>query len=672
MSILGDITNKYDLAWLDLELDAVEEYLRTSDGYNPFDDKLQVELENKGLREIFLMYDPNYLWYTVKLLLNIELHPIQAVVLGQMMTHSFPMLIGSRGFSKSFLMAVYSLIRAILFPGSKIVITGAAFRQSKFVFEYVENMFYNSPILQSIYKGTRQSARLPDFWTFHLNESKIFALPTGTGEKIRGMRGNIIICDEFNSISTEVYEIVISQFAAVSSSPIENIKAIAKKLAQQKDGIVEEEHKALSFVQNQSIISGTMKYQFEPMAIYWQKYKAIIESRGERMVELFGELGDSLDWRDFCIIRIPFELIPKGFMDDKIVARARSTMHSEFYAAEYGCVPISDSMGFFKRSLIESCTAKLENTTKDNWPTWCASPFDCKLQGNPNAKYVMGIDPAYNQDNFAIVILEVLEEHSRIVYAWSTSKRTFNKSGPVDEKNYFNFCARKIRDLMKSFNIVGIAIDTQGGGYSILECLHDPDKMQSGELPLWPVIDPDKPQDTDDYAGSHIITLCQFSSADWVSTNNHGMKKDMEDKVLLFPQFNSILLGLASEKDKEELLALGLVRDSLEDCMVEIEELKDELCLIVRTTTVAGRERFDTPSIIVGSNKKEQLRKDRYSALLIANSIARTIQRSPAPISYQVVGAAKGTTNKSEGKMYFGPDWVSNINSKSFRGITRR
>ena len=87
--------NPYDYAWMNLPVDAVKEYLNTRDTFNPFDARLPIELENRGLREILLMYDPHYLFYTVKMLLNIELHIMQAVVIEQFFTHAFPMLVDS-------------------------------------------------------------------------------------------------------------------------------------------------------------------------------------------------------------------------------------------------------------------------------------------------------------------------------------------------------------------------------------------------------------------------------------------------------------------------------------------------------------------------------------------------------------------------------------------------
>jgi len=78
------------------------------------------------------------------------------------------------------------------------------------------------------------------------------------------------------------------------------------------------------------------------------------------------------------------------------------------------------------------------------------------------------------------------------------------------------------------------------------------------------------------------------------------------------------------------------------------------------TQTNAGRDRWDTPEVIVGTGKKSKVRKDRYSALLMANMAARVIQRTPSQEAYKFYGGfATGGHYKDsrEEKMYNGPSW---------------
>ena len=329
---------------------------------------------------------------------------------------------------------------------------------------------------------------------------------------------------------------------------------------------------------------------------------------------------------------------------------------------EFGACFSSDSNGFFKRSLLESCVASPENTI--TFPSGEVK-YHAITKGNPNVKYVYGIDPASEVDNFSITILGLWPDHRRIVYCWTTTRSDHKekiKVGLVKETDFYSYCARKIRDLMKVFPCAEIAMDAQGGGIAVMEALHDKDKIQEGEVALWPTIDENKEKDTDGEPGLHILEVIQFAKADWVVEANHGMRKDFEDKVLLFPYFDSATIGLAISDDKIQ----DRRYDTLEDCVMEIEELKDELSMIIMTQTTTGRDKWDTPEVKIAGGKKDRLRKDRYSALLMANMSARTIQRTPVQAPFEHLGGfATYIKNEDDGPDFVGPAWFT----ENMRGI---
>ena len=362
-------------------------------------------------------------------------------------------------------------------------------------------------------------------------------------------------------------------------------------------------------------------------------------------------------------------------MDDKNVIRAKATVHSGIFSMEYGAVFPEDSEGFFKRSLIEACVGT------SNSPILLPSGsiwFDTMLHGSKTREYVIAVDPASEQDNFSIVVLEMWSDHRRIVYAWSTNRTDFKRrlqAGLAETQDFYGFCARKIRELMIAFPTIAIAMDGQGGGVAIEEALHDPDKMKEGELPIWPIIDPDKEKDTDVKPGLHILHICQFASADWTREANHGLRKDFEDKVTLFPRFDPITIGLSIEEDgirkklfeKSHPDKVYNIYDTLEDCIMEIEELKNELVTIIMTQTgtgVGARDRWDTPEIKLANGKKGKLRKDRYSALVMGNMVARQIVRKDPPIQYAMIGDFAHNWIGSDKKIdssppYMGPEWFT-------------
>lgn len=342
---------------------------------------------------------------------------------------------------------------------------------------------------------------------------------------------------------------------------------------------------------------------------------------------------------------------------------------------EYAACFVKDSEGFFRRSLIESCVVSNNDIIINDKKIL----FDATIKGDPNKDYVYGIDPASERDNFSIVILEVNPDHNKIVYCWTTNRANFKerqKTGLITEHDFYGFCARKIRNLMKTFRPVRIGLDAQGGGVSIEEALHDPNKLESGEQLVWPIIE-DKAKDTDDQPGLHILELVQFARAEWTSQANHGLRKDLEDKVILFPRFDNLTLGLAMEEEGKSIIEddLNPLYDSLSECILEIEELKNELTTIVMTQTSTGpnaRDRWDTPETKLTQGKKGRLRKDRYSSLIIANMIARQLNRTLKPMNFDVIGANARDSTDTKGALYKGPEWfTSEVNQDVYTGIYR-
>lgn len=624
---------------------------------NPLVQKTATEIQRPDLHILSLMRNPEYFGFTAKHLLNIDLLPMQVAILQELYTRPFPMLICSRGFGKSYSLAILALLKMALVPGSKIVIVGAGFRQSRVIFEYMESIWYNAPILRSIATvGMNGPHRDIDRYIFRLNGSWTIAIPLGDGNKVRGLRAHTVIADEFSSIPIDIYETVIGGFGAVTANPDVNVKKAARrrKLIELGRWTQDMEETYSGRTVNQSIIAGTADYDFGHFANYWKRYHTILESNGnkEKLKSQLGEkYDDFIDNKDYSIIRIPYELIPEGFMDDKNIARAKSTIHSYIYLKEYSACFIKDSQGFFKRSLIESCVAR------DTKPIKLASGnevyFNATLHGNAKLKYVFGIDPAAEDDNFSIVILEMRGDHNRLVHCWTTNKENFNKrlkAGLVSENDYYNFCTRKIRDLMKVFPCARIGMDAQGGGIAIEGALADISKLRHNEQPIYQIIEEGVDKVTDDLAGQHILEMVQFADSTWTSQANHGLRQDMESKILLFPQYDAVTLAIATECDKQTELV-----DSLESCMDEIEELKDELSTIVMTRTgTSGRERWDTPEIKESGSKKGRLRKDRYSALVIANMMAKQVQNEISPMSGDMLFSE---FNKIKPKMYSGPNW---------------
>jgi len=628
---------------------------------------------------IRIMRDPNYFPFTCKLLMGIDIMPFQHVILRELWTRPFPMLIGSRGLGKSFILALYSMLRLVFTQGSKVAVIGASFRQSKVIFEYMEKVWADGAILRDLCgtgkgrAGREQGPRRDvDRCEMIIGDSVGIAIPLGNGEKIRGQRANYIVVDEFASVPEDIYQNVVRGFASVSADPASGVRHQARVQLLKKLGQwTEEDNKAeaRTMRSNQNIISGTAYYSFNHFYKTWKTYKAFIESCGDRkkLEEIFdGPVPEGFDWRDFSIIRIPVDMLPRGFMDEKQISSARATLSKSNYMIEFGASFATDSEGFFKRSLIESCVVgRPDNPIVLNEET---VEFSASLVGD-DVPHVIAVDPASERDHFSVVVLALYSDHRRLVHCWTTNRKSHKerlKRGVVKEQNFYAFCARKLRELMLAFpNVEVLGIDSQGGGVTVEESLHDLEKLKDGEMPLWREIDsdPKKYKDSDGKPGLHIIRMINFADARWIVDANHGLRKDLEDKVLLLPAFDTAALGLAYEEDKaagrivlEDGEEISLY-DTLEDAVVDIEELKDELASIVHTATAGGRDRWDVPGAKLPGSKAGKQRKDRYSALLMANAIARDIQRTEAPQEYHPVGGFAADIKDADGDLYIGPSW---------------
>ncbi len=648
-------------AWLNLNV-------KNSDLWNPLGEYPEGFADNPHMWITWLMTRPDYFSFICKEILGVELFPTQGMILQDLWNHRFPMLIGSRGMAKSSTLAIYALLRMLLMPGRKLIITGAAFRQSKVIFEYMENIWNNSPILRSACGGgeTQGPRHDTDMWTFRIGESVTRAIPLGQGDKIRGQRAHDIIADEFASIIREIFETTIIGFAAVSSSPLNALKAAAtERLAKALKIKYEKPKKDDLEKDNQIIISGTAYYDFNHFAEYHKKWHSFISSQGslENLQQIFKseKVPDKFNWKDYSILRIPHELVPRGFLDEAQLARAEASVHSSIFDMEYGACFSKDSAGFYRRSTIERAIASPANNIIIKECGDKPVVYGPAIYGDKKKKYVFAVDPASEVDNFAITVLELYENHRRLVYCWTTDKKDYKERVKVNlakDGDFYGFCVRKVRNLMKVFNCEAIAIDAQGGGNEIITRLADENLMEAGDYKLLPIIDYDNPADTDGLHGLHIIHKIEFAKSDWVSSANHALKNDIENKICLFPHIDPIEVALAMQEKENS----GQLYDTLEDCIFEIEELKNELCTIVMTQTPSGRDKWDTPEQKLVGSKKGRMRKDRYSSVLMANAVGRALSSVTVKPPYEL--HAEWTSENgimTDGPLYMGPQNVVDV-----------
>lgn len=587
-----------------------------------------------------MVLDPKYAYFTCKYIFGINLMPFQGFFINQIYNHARPLVIASRGFGKTFSLGLYAVYRAFLKQGSKIILVGSGFRQSKMIMEACEKVWHAADPLRDILGRTGLNGEengvkyAMDKITMTIGQSEIIALPIGVGgQKIRGFRSNCTIADEFDAHTLDIFERVVRGFGVVSEDPAEKVRIKMAINAARKIGISPSEM-GISLEQdfNQEIIAGTCSYADSNLGIYYKKHKAIIEANGDiqklkdLMPEDFENFKD-VDPKHYCVFRVPFSMLPEGYMSKIDIDSARATSSSEIFNSEFGCVFLDDSSGFFKKSLIDGCTTnELINGIQ----------FYPALKGKPGAEYIIGVDPASESDNFAVIVLEVYKKHKRIVACFTMNRAKFNKEqadSQTSEKRFYSYAAKRLRKIMDAFgNVIQIGIDSEGGGRTLR------DEMMTLESPVYEVVELGNLKHTDSMSGPHIIRMINPQDYQWISSANHDMKRDMENRTLLFPKYDPYMIMAEEEASGKKagferykntnLLEGGVVEDTIEYIYDEIEVLKKELTSIVRTETASGKERWGLPTKKGEAPQNKNFKKDRYSALMLANGVANETVKS--------------------------------------------
>lgn len=151
----------------------------------------------------------------VKDYFGINLKIFQQILIFAMMHNHYFMYLSSRGQGKTFLTAIYVCTRAILFPGSKIVIAAGIKAQSREVIEKIKEIRDDSPNLQREIFDLNDGVANPRV-DFH-NGSWIQTVAANDGG--RGKRANVLVVDEFRMVDFNVISAVLRKFLTAERRP---------------------------------------------------------------------------------------------------------------------------------------------------------------------------------------------------------------------------------------------------------------------------------------------------------------------------------------------------------------------------------------------------------------------------------------------------------------------
>jgi hypothetical protein len=496
-------------------------------------------------------------------LLDIDLDPIQRLVFRDMWFKNYVIAVCSRGFGKTFLLGCLAVLSCLLYPGYRVGLIAPVFRQSKMIFSEVEKIYSKSSIVQEACE--KRPIRQTDACYLKFKSvggmppSFIEALPLGDGSKIRGSRFYLILIDELAQVPDTVLDMVVRPMGATTLNPMENVRRLEKQKRLIELGLAREEDFEGEDVVNKMIMTSSGYYKFNHM---WRRMK----DHWDMMERAASEGRES----QYSVWQVPHWDLSEGFLDKNNIKEAKRVMTNHEYRMEYEAEMISDSEGFFKASLLESCTRN--------------SGFSLEMSGRADRQYVIGIDPNQGGSASAGIVVIELGAEKHIVNVLELKKKTTQE------------LTKALQNLCKDYNVLRIFMDSRGGGNSIR------DLLEEGYGGVEPIIDRTNP-DHRHLEGRHILEMVDFNPR-WIQDANFTTKSLLEDRKLLFP---------------EPPQAVGDVGDILGQLYDNVKTLKSQMLSIVVTQTASGNLHFDTP-------KKNQ-NKDIYSSVILAAHGARVVEK---------------------------------------------
>ena len=514
----------------------------------------------------------------------------------------------SRGLSKSFTTGIFAAMDAILNQGVYIGIISKSFRQSRMIFNKIEEIA-KSPKAAFLSQCITRVSKSNDQWVMEIGRSKIIALPLGDGEKLRGFRFQRMIIDELLLMPEKIINEVILPFLAVVENPTERQKMYDLETKMIEAGKMTEEQR-YKWPHNKIIGLSSASYKFEYLYKLYQQYENLILNPSKQ------------DKAHRVIMHLSYDCAPTELYDQNLLDQSKATMSEAQFEREFGSVFTDDSSGYFKVSKMAACTVP------------DGEGQSVEVIGDKKAEYILSFDPSWSEsdgsDDFAIHVIKLNPEKKSgtIVHSYALAGANLKK-----HILYFHY-------LYTHFNIKMIVGDYNGGVQFINSCNESEIFKKAGIHIQCIDSDFDDPQNynadlrsaRNQYnLESKKICILRKPSSQWIRSANEMLQAAFDHKKIWFA-------GAALDDDysrqKSAIIPIDEITfskynddgDSFAKQIDLIEHLKDTIdttkvqCALIQVSTTAnGSQSFDLPHNLKKQRNADKARKDSYSAIVLGN-----------------------------------------------------
>ena len=148
--------------------------------------------------------------------LGIKLKLFQKILIWAMMMYDAFYFVAARSIGKTYLVALFSVVRSILYPGTKIVCCSYTFKQGKeIVLKITDDFMLKSALLRN--EISKTSVGQNDCIVYFKNGSWIKVVVAA--ESSRGARSNILIIDESRLVPQKIVDTILVPFNGTPRQP---------------------------------------------------------------------------------------------------------------------------------------------------------------------------------------------------------------------------------------------------------------------------------------------------------------------------------------------------------------------------------------------------------------------------------------------------------------------
>ncbi len=601
--------------------EGVNQNIRPKEDINEKLLKLDGEMSDETARATLAEFLYNNPAFAMDLLGGVKLFPMQELLFKGWERSDYNLAVLGRGCGKTWLVSLFCLYWSMFNPGARIVVISHSFRQSRAILDQCvkflkdpDAMLLRGAFPKDLIKGT------DEFKLESPNGSVIRCLPLGDGTKIRGVRADLLIVDEFAFLPDSIIGEILRPFLA-SNSRIKEQRTIREREDRLiESGSMKEEDREVLSDRKKVIFLSSACYEFQPMfKRYCQWIELLCDPKKAEEMKTSGVT--------YFVSRIGCDAAPEGLLNMKEIEEAKRDMSEQMFNKEYRAQFIRDSDAYFKAAKMRACSLA-------DGESPCL-----EMIGEPNERYVVGIDVSLSgsttSDHFAMCVEKIVKrptdgkEIGMVVHNYAIAGGNLK-----DHILYLLF-------LLRYFNVVHIGIDSsQGDEVEFINSCNQSKLFKENHIELL-AIDADFKKDTFaevpaqikrsyNKTAGRIVQKQPFSSAFQKAANEH-LQSCFDHKGILFAAkiaANSGAAGRISGIDFSMLSSHESFQDEggswspskfIDNQDTLLDVTRNECAMIQNKQTALGTQSWDLPQSMRRTTGPDKIRKDSYSALLLCN-----------------------------------------------------